>query len=366
MRSKILFIVQLPPPVHGASIVNQFIVNSKKINTAYETKVLPLQFVSDVEQIGKFSFKKVGLMIRFSIQLIIELVKFRPHLVYFTITPKGGAFYRDALFVLLIKLFRCKLVFHLHSQGIQRSRFNNILKEWINRFVYRNTSVICLSKNLLSEFDNLKVREVLFLPNGIPEYPYELATKRQSEPIILFLSNLFKAKGILVFLDIIEKLKSQSVVFNAKIIGMGGDVSTSDLQQLVGQRNLSDVICVLGPQYGEEKYRAFAEASIFVMPSFNEAFPLTVLEALQASLPVVASNVGGIPEIIQDGKNGYLCPPGNSDAFAEKITILLQDVFLRQQMSYESRRVFEEKYTISHFEAGLKDIIDHLLEEKHI
>src|SRR5262245_29936973 len=121
MRNRILFILQLPPPVHGASLVNQLIVESHFLEENYDIKILPLKFVSQINEIGNFSFRKIAMVVPFVFRLIWHLIFFRPQLVYYTIAPKGGAFYRDAFFMFFVKLFRRKTILHLHSRGIQRS-----------------------------------------------------------------------------------------------------------------------------------------------------------------------------------------------------------------------------------------------------
>jgi glycosyltransferase involved in cell wall biosynthesis len=365
MRKRILYIVQLPPPLHGATIVNKLIVESQAIQKAYITKTLPLRFVKEVNEIGRFSMKKVFIMFVFLFRLIGQLIIYRPHLVYFTISPKGFAFYRDALYVFFIKLFRRKIVFHLHSRGIQEALERISRLERIYRFVFRNTSVIFLSESLIHDSQGLPVKEVLLLPNGIPDHSYCHANRLHSVPVILFLSNLFVEKGVLIFIDVIEKLAQRGHLFKARIVGADGNVTTKDIKKIIADKNLSRFAEVYGPQYGEGKYIAFEEASVFCMPSMDEAFPLVILEAMQASLGIVASRVGAIPDMIKDGVSGYLCPAGDAGVFADRIAALLENPELRKQLSEQAQKDFESKFRLSVFDSSIKGIIDHLLKDKN-
>lgn len=361
MRKRILFLFQLPPPIHGASTVNQFIADSKSIHGAYETRIMPLMFAKDAKDIGAFSVRKVWRMITFLYRLLIQLIVFKPHLVYFTLSPKGGAFYRDAIYVFFIKLLGRKLAYHLHSRGIQKSIQHSSVKRRIYKYVFSNTYVIALADSLLVEFEGLNIRKFLIVKNGIADHRYNLSQRGNKSQNILFLSNLFINKGVLVFIEAIEMLAGRYDL-RADIVGSEGDLSISQLNEIIMAKGLHQKLFVHGPQYGKDKYRFFEEASIYVMPSLDEAFPLTILEAMQASLPVVASAVGGIPEIIEVGKNGFLCEPGNVQDLVFKVEKLLESESLRDQIGENARRSYESTYTIQAFEGRLKMAIDEILQ----
>ena len=91
-KHKVLFIMQLPPPVHGASMMNKYIKGSRGINEQFETSYLPLNFVKNIQEIGKFSFSKIYKMSVFIFKLCYRLSSFKPALVYYTIAPFGFAF----------------------------------------------------------------------------------------------------------------------------------------------------------------------------------------------------------------------------------------------------------------------------------
>ncbi len=353
--------MQLPPPIHGASLVNSNIANSELVKRSFDTKILEIRFVSNLDQMGKFSAKKIALIFPLIWRLLRLLTTFRPDLIYFTITPKGFAFYRDSILVFLIKAFRIKLAFHLHSRGIQQSIKSNSVKKIIYKCVFKNAEIISLAKSLNYEFDGIPVKKIHILPNGIEGRQFDYSKKDSTEPVILFLANLFKNKGIFIFLEIIKQLKASSISFKANIVGKDGDISVSQLTGLVKDYNISDVTHISGALYGDQKHQALETASIFVHPSLDEAFPLTILEAMQAALPVVASSVGAIPEMVVPEITGFVCEPGDIKDFCKKLTLLLNDADLRNKMGKECIMQFNGNYTMKRFENRLKEIIDDIL-----
>ena len=97
--------------------------------------------------------------------------------------------------------------------------------------------------------------------------------------------------------------------------------------------------------YSDEWLSLYAEADMFVLPTWSDASPLAILEAMAAGLPIIATNISGIPELVTDGKNGLLIEPGKLDALAQRIERLLIDRGLRLRMGVEARNTAEEKFS---------------------
>jgi glycosyltransferase involved in cell wall biosynthesis len=363
-RPKLLLLMQLPPPVHGASLMNSFVAESKVIAGHFNTRIIPLRFITDLKEMGGFSIRKIILMLRVLLRIVGQMIAFRPQIVYYTIVPKGFAFYRDAFLISFIRLFRPKLIFHLHSRGIQNSIAHNSFRRKIYQHIFRNVHVICLSETLRHELDHLRPKTIFILPNGIPDQFYPLTKKPAAKPDLIFLANLFHAKGIYIFIEMLEILKKQGLEFSGTIIGNEGDVTLAEIREMTVKKNLTDEVTISGAIYGERKYEILHRAAIFINPSYDEAFPLTILEALQASLPVIASSVGGIPDIISPDNNiGILCEAGNVAAFADAAGYLISNPVERIEMGRRGRKEYEEKYSMAQFENGLLNILQKIPEQ---
>jgi len=128
---------------------------------------------------------------------------------------------------------------------------------------------------------------------------------------------------------------------------IGGDgFLRHHLQELTGNLGLSDNIIFTGWISQKALPLYFSACDVFVIPSIIEAFGLVTVEAMACGKPVVGTNVGGIPDTIENAKNGYLVPPRDPQGLAEKILLLLENPALSERMGIEGRRMAEEKFDI--------------------
>jgi glycosyltransferase involved in cell wall biosynthesis len=362
MKKRILFIVSLPPPVHGTTLMNQFVVNSRLLNSEFICSFLSLNFADSINDIGIFRFGKIWKMLTFSIKLIRCLIRIRPHLVYFTIAPVGGAFYRDAFFSLLIRILNSRVLYHLHGKGIANSS-NSFIKRIIYRLTFKNSDVIVLAGSLISDISSIYSGRPFILANGLPKFFFERKETLSEPPTILFLSNLIRSKGIEIFLECIKQLNESGVSFKAKIVGAPYDISFEEVAKFLKDNSLLKKVKILGPLFGIEKEKVLSTSDLLLFPSYyqNEAFPITILEAMQAGVPVIASNNGAIAEIIENEKTGFIVPMHNISELKAKSELLIRNPSLRSQMAIAAKERFDRLYTIEIFERNIFGIFKQIL-----
>ncbi len=364
-KKKILCIVQLPPPVHGASIMNDNLVNGEIVRKYFDLIVINLQFLRSIDDISKFSFRKFFKAFRIGFEIISQILTKKPDLVYLTFAIKGFALYRDLGYAFLAKILGKTVVFHLHEKGIKatvkRSRFKKILF----RKAFKNESIICISGKLVSEIEDVYKAAPFIVPNGIRYYqPHKekAETDTKSIPQILFLSNYMESKGILNLIDALEIIQKQGYIFSARLVGGPIDFTVEYLRNLLSERNLTSCTRITGPLYNDEKIAELQNADIFVLPTKNEAFPLVILEAMQFGLPVVSTLEGGIPEMVIDNDTGLLVDPGDTMKLAEKIAILLDNKNLRAEMGRKGLDRFTNNYTLDKFETNMINTFNKILD----
>lgn len=362
---RLLYFIQYPPPLHGVTITNKRVYDSTLINAGIQKKMRQIKFSSDLTQINKVSVYKLWRMAVTLAWLCHDLFWFKPRYVYFTLTPTGGGFYRDVLFVAAMKFFRKTPVYHLHGKGIAEKTANPRLKKLYRR-VFKNAVVIHLSKGLLErEVTALQPENarLFYVPNGIAPLTAAIPDRRQrTGPVsLLFLSNKFPSKGVFVLLEAFRRLIADGAHATLTIAGGKGDVASEEkYHTFIATNSLSEHIHYLGPHYGEDKNRLFEEADIFIHPTLNDAFPLVILEAMNYGLPVISTFEGAIPEIIENGKTGFLVPQGDAAALAERISALIHSPELRQKMGNAAREYFLAHFTMEIFEKNMRRVFEEI------
>ncbi len=160
--------------------------------------------------------------------------------------------------------------------------------------------------------------------------------------IVGIVGSLFTVKGVSYLLEAVKEVVTCFPNFRLLIVGEGDQEST--LKNKVISLGLQNIVDFLG--FRNDIPEVLSLFDIYICSSLSEGLPLSVVEAMAASKPVVATNVGGLPEIVIDNETGYLVEPRNSAALAEKISILLQNKSLREQMGIRGRKITEEKFSL--------------------
>lgn len=366
-KSKVLFIVPLPPPVHGSSMVSQSIKESSVLNGAFEMDFVNLSTSRRMEEIDKRSWalyaRKAVRFIGAYAKTFWLLASHRYDLCYLAITCHGVGFMKDALFVLLCKFFGRKVVIHQHNKGMAKDVDRPIYR-WLLPMVYRHTKVILLSWRLYVDIEKVvKRKQVMICPNGIPDTNCSKTSVKRHNDVshILFLSNLIVSKGVLVLLDALNILKERGYRFVCDFVG--GETKELNGRRFAHEietRGLDGIAVYHGRKYGKDKEEFLQMADMLVFPTyyFNECFPLVILEAMMYGLPVISTDEGGIRDEVKDGKNGFVVKPQDAVALADAIQRLLDDKDARQTMGAEGRRMFKEQFTMECFENNIKGILN--------
>jgi glycosyltransferase involved in cell wall biosynthesis len=233
--------------------------------------------------------------------------------------------------------------------------------------VFKNAYVICLSKRLVNDIEEVCKSVPYIVPNGIqlqPDAGGKKIHKNGSALQILYLSTYARNKGVLVFVDALKEIKRQGYNFEARLVGAPSDLTIEFLNKLINDQDLSDCVKIIGPRYGDDKKNELKNADIFVHPTFNDCFPLVLLEAMQNSLPVVSTIEGAISDIVVEGETGFLVEPHNTKGLTEKIKILLEKKELREEMGKKGYERFINNYTLNHFENDMVRTFQNILATK--
>jgi glycosyltransferase involved in cell wall biosynthesis len=355
--------MQLPPPVHGVTVMNQTVARSEVLAEHFDIDVLPLRFAESVEQLRQPSVRKLWRAARTGVALVATLARTRPDLAYFTLAPSGPAFYRDCAYVAVLKLFGVARIYHLHAAGIAEHARTSVGRA-LNRWIFDDAWVLHLSPALRADTSGLVPDErVAYVPNGLADRAGPAPFSHRDVPRILFLSNIIRSKGPLVLLDSLVELSRRGIAFEATFAGAPfHDGCADELQRRIRTEALDDRVRYIGPAYGDAKDALLRTHDVFVLPTEQDAFPMVLLEAMQAGLPVVTTAVGAIPEIVAEDETGFVVPAGDASAVAQRLELLLADAELRRRLGECGRARFEERYTSRRFEQNLAAALERCLQ----
>ncbi|GIU68448.1 MAG: glycosyl transferase [Candidatus Parcubacteria bacterium] len=369
-KLKILFIGRFPPPVHGASLVNESYFKSKIINQKFQTDKVNLSYSKNLEEIGKFNLRKFFSIPITKLKILKKIIFFKPDLIYFEIAPVGFAFLRDSIYVLILKLFRKRIIFQIHARGINKVVKNKLLKEYY-KFVFKNTKMILLSKILYGEIKKIIPKEnVYILPNGIKDELNEkkfdvIISKRNKnkKPILLFLSNMIEEKGALDVLKICNELKKRRINFECLFVGSWQNkLFEKKWKYFLKKYELEKKCKYLGPKYGKEKEKILKKTSFLIFPTTykNESFPLVILEAFMFGIPVLSYNNGAIKEIISKDYLGKVVKKEHWEQLTEELEKRLKKLPTKGSMK-KIRQHFKRHYTLEIAEKNLLRIFENEL-----
>ena len=163
-------------------------------------------------------------------------------------------------------------------------------------------------------------------------------------PILLTVARLHPIKGLEYLVEAYRILKSSGIEFKGIIIGEGEE--RKRLEYLISKYGLGNKVSLVGPKTQAQVRAYLKRSAIFVLPSRSEGLPVVIMEAFASRLPVIASDIAGIPEILHDGKSGYLVPVGNPKLLAERMKELVLNRKKRKSFGEYGRKHVERNFFI--------------------
>jgi glycosyltransferase involved in cell wall biosynthesis len=256
-------------------------------------------------------------------------------------------FHEDLTFPFFSQTIKKPKIFHLHGWIDECSKEENPIYKFILKRIA--DVYICLTKKMAENLNKIgvEISRIRVLPNGINTEVFYPASYAEKKDTIIFVGRISQEKGVHILLKSLNFLKNP-----VHLILIGP--SSGNVQYFQQIREIIDKINSNGyhrVEYLHEQERKnliqwYQKALILVLPSLKEGFPVTCLEALACKTAVVATNVGGIPEVINHMKNGMLVPPNNPFELAEAIQYLLENKEIAAKFAENGRKIVEENFSL--------------------
>lgn len=275
-----------------------------------------------------------------------------------------GSFYRKYfLFLIAKKIFGKKVIYHMHSDNFDVVYKNSagIYRKLIRHFINNSDALICLApywkKFFLEHFDNKKV---LIINNVVLKPAKKIEPDSDaSHPVnFLFLGRIGHRKGIF---DILKVLSEKRELFNGKMrLHAGGDGETEKIKSFIIEHKLEEFVEYVGWINGESKQELLSKSDVYILPSYSEGLPISILEAMSYKLPIISTPVGGIPEIVGNDINGILVNPGSLSEIESALLFFINNKNKIKEYgnaSYEKIKPFFPEYVSVQLEALYENLL---------
>jgi len=257
--------------------------------------------------------------------------------------------------VLLCKIMRRPLIVHLHAAG-EVSLFE-MTPQWIVRltFLLANRVVVlsrAWSKIVLTHIPETRV-VILHNPVAIPLDLHKRGA--DDPPVVIYVGKLEARKGYADLLDAVAEVLPGFPNLQVWLLGNG---EVSEARQRAKGLGIERSVLIPGWVDACELDAYYRKASIFCLPSFDEGLPMALLEAMSYALPVVCTRVGGVPDIISDGKNGLFAQAGDPASIRDQLLLLLGLPNLADRLGANAARTVEEQCGLERIEIQLRDLYE--------
>jgi glycosyltransferase involved in cell wall biosynthesis len=268
------------------------------------------------------------------------------------------SFIRKLPLVLIAKAMRKRVIFHLHAATFEGA-FNGPVAPVIRRMLASVDRVIALSPMWAAGIRSQCPRaDVVSLPNPVIVPPRDsVRPSDKKEPRILFLGKLEPRKG---FRDLLKAIPAMLAIVPTASFVFAGDGNIEGARLLAAELGVSASVTFPGFVRGESKTRELRSAAVLCLPSYDEGVPVALLEGMSNGIPVVATPVGGIPDLICSGENGLLVSPGDIDGLARAIVSLLTNPALSASIGNAGFAYIERFHSIDHVCTLLHEIYSSL------
>lgn len=316
---------------------------STVVNSYYDLKldeIVELRYIASMEDGNKLKKLMVAIM---------AYIQFHKYVRQFDVVhihmAAQASFVRKSLFVRAAKYARKKVIIHQHSADFDvffHEKSDSRKQREIKKVFSLADRVIVLSEEWAEFFGEYicDPEKITVLHNGviIPQYQ----KKDYTDHNVLYLGRLGARKGSYDLLKAIPEILKE--VPDA-VFFLGGDGEVAQSKKVIDENDLAEHVKLLGWVQADEKEEYMKKSSIFVLPSYHEGMPMAVLEAMSYGLATVASNAGGIPQIIENGKNGIRIEAGDIHAIETELIKLLKNAERKKEIGMAGRRRIVEEFS---------------------
>lgn len=286
------------------------------------------------------------------IALALRILLAGAAVVHINTSLNRRAWWRDLAYLIAARLCGARVVYQVHGGDLPRRFAARHLPAPLLRKALRlpDAVVVLASGELAAYREFVPGQRILAMPNGID---FDACRARRARPPrrrdapfqLLYVGRLARGKGLAETFEALALARRGGVSAELTVAGSGSE--EAPLRKLAMQLGIADAVRFVGPVFAEAKRALFESAEALLLPSHSEGLPYTLLEAMAAGLPVIATPVGAIPDVVDEGVHGLLVPVGDTAAIAAAIAKIAARPALVAAMGIAARRRIARRYTVA-------------------
>jgi len=302
--------------------------------------------------------------------LIWRIIRLRPALVHLNTSLNHKSFWRDFGYLVICKLLRRKVIVQIHGGSLVRFCQSSKFLQTVSSFAFSAADAVVvlssLEKRNFEKISNLK--KLAVIPNAveIKEY-YQVSPRKHSGKVrrLTYLGRLTREKGLFEAVAAMRIIAADSDLDEMEFIIAGSGPVQAALETRIEEMELGARVKLIGPLFGSDKVRFLQQSDVFVFPSYHEGLPYSILESLAAGTPVIATNVGGIPDAVVHGIHGLLIAPQDPAQIADAIRKLASNGNLVQMMSKNCLSWSQERFGLERLAKDFHDLYRLIARDKY-
>lgn len=345
-RIKVLHVAPLPPALGGMVTYIQGLLGSDVFKSV-DYRVVRLSYFDKEKYAGiiRLAANCVNAIL-LTVNFLLKLALWQPDIVHIQ-SNSGFGYFEKSWIALLAKIFGRKTVFHFHGGYMREwhAHSSPFVQKAIRKCALINDRIMTGSPQMQETWQGIGIpsEKIIYIGNAV-NLPQGVLKEPHDQISILFFTRVVIEKGIIELIDAFLALRKTRADIRLRIVG-ADTKDTPHIKQYLEINDRSGLIEYIGPVSDEQKHQEYLRADIFAFPTYVEDQSYAVMEAMSYGLAVVASNVGGVPSLIEDGRNGLLILPKDVESLRNALEVLITNTDKRKELGRNARRTIETGFT---------------------
>lgn len=352
----ILLALRIPPPYGGGEICAENLRTGAAGQSDFKIFLIKDARRTRVNQ-GKLQAWKILEFLNLTARFAGTLIRTRPRLVFLSMGKDPLHFLRDSLFFWMARCAGSLVVTELAGDRFRVLDRGMFSRRYARLVLQSMRSIRMLGKNIRAQHRQDGLFNTVQIDNGIDvPVPQLQEAPARAATAFLFVGAHSAAKGFDTLIDACGELKGRSIPFHLTTLGLWeSERFRQTTMAKVFSFDMASNISFLGNRTGNDKWQAFRQSDVFVLPSRREGQPLSILEAFGIGLPVISTDVGAIAETVIPEKNGILIKAGDVAGLVDAMARMAGDPARLRQMGEWNRIAYFNRFTKERYVHNMLD-----------